>query len=80
MKRIDTVTAIVTFMLIILIFGAIGGVDSEALTIGQGTAAVVVFSALIAADIKIGEAVKRRWKKSLCKSERRQTLKIKKGA
>lgn len=81
MKRIDTVTAIVAFVLIVLMFGAMGGVDSERLSLGQGMAAVCGLLALLIANIKLGDALRARQAKHLRIKERKSGAdEMKKGA
>lgn len=78
MKRIDIITAIIAFGLIVLIFGAIGGVDCERLSLGQGLAAVFGLTALLLADIRISDALKKRERKRIRARERLNEMK--KGA
>lgn len=78
MKRIDIITAIIAFALIVLIFGAIGGVDNERLDLGQGLAAVFGLTVLLVADIRISDALKKRERKRIRARERLNEMK--KGA
>lgn len=78
MKRIDIITAIIAFALIVLIFGAIGGVDNERLNLGQGLAAVFGLTVLLVADIRISDALKKRERKRIRARERLNEMK--KGA
>ena len=78
MKRIDIITAIIAFALIVLIFGAIGGVDNERLSLGQGLAAVFGLTVLLVADIRISDALKKRERKRIRARERLNEMK--KGA
>lgn len=81
MKRIDIITAIIAFGLIVLIFGAIGGVDNENLSLGQGMAAVCGLLALLIADIRLGDALRARQAKHLRIKERKSGAdEMKKGA
>nr|DAW47921.1 MAG TPA: transmembrane protein [Caudoviricetes sp.] len=78
MKRIDIITAIIAFGLIVLIFGAIGGVDNERLNLGQGLVAVFGLTVLLVADIRISDALKKRERKRIRARERLNEMK--KGA
>lgn len=78
MKRIDIVTAIIAFGLIVLIFGAIGGVDNENLSVGEGIGTVLGLTALLLADIRISDALKKRERKRIRAKERLNEMK--KGA
>lgn len=78
MKRIDIITAIIAFALIVLIFGAIGGVDNEDLSMGEGIGAVLGLTVLLVADIRISDALKKRERKRIRARERLNEMK--KGA
>lgn len=71
MKKGDIITAVIAFVLIVLMFGAMGGVDSERLSLGQGMAAVCGLLALLVADIKLGDALRARQAKHLRIKERK---------
>lgn len=75
MKRIDVITAIIAFGLIVLIFGAIGGVDNENLSLGEGIGAVLGLTALLLADIRISDALKKRERKRIRARERLNEMK-----
>lgn len=75
MKRIDIITAIIAFGLIVLIFGAIGGVDNERLNLGQGLAAVFGLTVLLVADIRISDVLKKRERKRIRARERLNEMK-----
>lgn len=79
MNKIDLVTGAVAFALIVLMFGAIGGVDNELLSPGKGVAAVLILAALLVVDIRAGEAAKRKLHRRLYLYERREADE-KKGA
>lgn len=81
MKKGDIITAVIAFVLIVLMFGAMGGVDSERLSLGQGVAVVCGLLALLVADIKLGDALRARQAKRLRIKERKSGAdEMKKGA
>ncbi len=63
MKKSDFVSAIIAFALIVLMFGAIGGVDSGRLDLWRGIAIVLGLTALLAADVFVHDMLVRHRKK-----------------
>lgn len=79
MKRIDIIEAAVAFVLIVLMFGALGGVDSERLSLLDGISAVLVIFCGLVANVRICDRIRIKTKKQ---AERRNRVQdeMKKGA
>lgn len=65
MKRIDIIESVIAFVLIVLMFGALGGIDSERIPLTSGMAALLVIFCGILADVSICEKIRDKTKKHI---------------